>query len=255
MAFRVEISGLGDMARKSGDHANRQIPYITARALTATAENARDALKHEMRDSFDRPTPFILDGTYKKPATKQNLVATVGFKDFAGKGVPAEKVLRAEVFGGVRRAKRFERALQAVGVLPPGHFVVPGQGASLDAYGNINPGLIVQILSYFRAFPESGYKANITDEKKDRMNRWSKKAASKRVGVSYFVPRDGRLKFGIWVRYRHSGGSAIKPILMFVQYAHYEERLDMGYTVQIAAKENIERNFNAAWVEAMATAR
>ena len=257
MSFKVEISGLNQLLDKLKKHAGSELPYILAKTLNDTATEAKSALEHEMRDSFDRPTPYTLNSVYIKPASKYRLNdgAAVGIKDYAVKGNPADKYLRAEVFGGMRRLKRFEKALRTVGVLPSNMFIVPGSGAKIDQFGNMSAGQIVQILSYFKAFSEQGYKANTTDEKKEAMKRWSKKMGSKRVGVSYFVSNGGDLHQGIWARYRHAGGSAVKPVMMFVNRAGYEKRLDMGFAVQNSVAKTIEKNFKSAWDFAVARAR
>lgn len=247
MAFKVEISGIDELVSKVKQHESSQLPYIIAKTLTDTAKSAQAALIHEMKDVFDRPTPFILNSTYIKPATKSAHEAFVGIKDYAGKGNPADKVLQAEVFGGSRRLKRFERALRSVGVLPSNHYVVPGAAAKLDAHGNISSGQIIQILSYFKAFPEAGHRANMTDAKKAKMAKGSKR---NHQGVAYFVSDGSRgrgLRAGIYARYGFARGSAVKPVMLFVESAVYEKRFDIGEVVQITASQVMEQNFRKNW--------
>lgn len=231
-----------------------QIPFALAKALTATAKDVQAAEVKEIKDSFDRPTPATLDSIYVQPATKVKPEATVKIKDFMGKGTPAVKYLAAEVEGGQRRAKRFERALQAAGILPPGYFVVPGAAAELDQYGNIKGSQITQLLSYFKAFPEmAGYKANMTDKRRAALAKGSAKTG--RQGVAYFIARDGWLHPGIWARYNFARGSAIKPVLMFVRSVGYEKRFDFFYAAESTIERVFEGHFNAAWNQAWATAR
>jgi hypothetical protein len=243
---------VAELGAKLGDVARRQIPFASARALTATAKIAQEREIHEMRDVFDRPTPYTLSSTFIKAATKTNLKAEVGLKDFSGKGIPAVKFLAAQIGGGERRLKRFELALRAAGHLPDDYRVVPASGAQLDAYGNIKPSQIVQILSYFRAFPEAGYKANMTDRRRKRLAKGSKR----QQGFTYFIGRPGdRGALGVWQRFGFSRGSAIRPVLLFVRSTSYEAIFDFEHVAVTTAQREFPAQFSAALAEAMRTAR
>ena len=171
--IQVKVHGLESLKSKLAS-VPRQIAYATAPALTRTAKAVEEKQKREMRDVFDRPTPYTLSSTYTKPATKGKLVAEVGLKNFASKATPAVKFLKAQVRGGSRRMKRYEKALQAVGAMPAGFRAVPGSAAQMDMYGNIKPSQIVQILSWFKAFPEMGYKANMSGKRRASLQKGSK---------------------------------------------------------------------------------
>lgn len=237
--MKIEIKGLKELQASSDDHIARQIPFIAAKSLTMTVKDMQADLKHEMTDSFDRPTPFTLDSTFIKPAKKSNLEATVGFKTFGGKGTPAGKYLLPQVFGGVRPLKRFEKALQSIGVLPRDHIAVPASGATMDSYGNMSRGQIVQILSYFKAFGEQGYRANMTDKRRKSLSSGVKKSS----GISYFVSDGSKFAAGIWARHHFSRGTALKPVLMFVAYPAYEKALDFFYAMEKSAEKHFEKNF------------
>lgn len=229
-----------------------QIPFALAAALTDTAKDVTAAEQHEIRDSFDRPTPTTQNSVYMKPATKANLEAIVGIKNFMGKGTSAEEYLASEIEGGQRLPKRFERALISAGIMPSGYYAMPGAGVALDQYGNIGRGLIVQLISYFQAFPEQGYAANMTDKRKAALA----KGKRGQQGVAYFASRgDGHLPRGIWARYSFGHGSAIKPILIFVKGAHYEKRFDYFYTAKLTIDRVFEKNLRARWQQAWATAK
>lgn len=235
----------------------KQLPYALSRALNTTAEAVAEAERKEMKDVFDRPTPFTMDSLYVRRATKEKLVAKVGLKNFAGKGNPASKYLAAQISGGGRHLKRFERALQSVGAMPVGYRVVPGAAAKLDQYGNIAPSLIVQLLSYFQAFPEMGYKANMTDKRRATLAKGNAKKGVQ--GVSYFVGRPGgnsaNFPLGIWARYGFSSGSAVKPVLIFVSSAQYEAIFDFFYVGKKTAGRVFKENFEFFLAEAMVTAK
>lgn len=252
MRISVNID-MGRIVKGLDDLHRNQIPFAVAAALTATAKDVEQEEVKEIKDSFDRPKPETMSSLYVRPATKSKLEAVVGIKDFNGKGNPASKYLAAQITGGTRRFKRFERALQIAGVMPPDHYVVPGSAAALDAYGNIKPSLIVQLLSYFKAFPEMGYKANMSDKRKSALAKGSKKTGAQ--GVVYFVASDGWLHPGIWARYTFGKGSAVKPVLMFVQSSQYEKRFDFEYVAKKTVDRVFEQHLIAAWNKAWASAR
>lgn len=249
--IQVKIHGLESLKSKLAS-APRQIAYATALALTRTAKAVEEKQKREMRDVFDRPTPYTLASTYTKPATKAKLVAEVGLKNFASKATPAVKFLQAQVRGGSRRMKRFEKALQAVGAMPAGFRAVPGEAAQRDQYGNMKPSQIVQILSWFKAFPEMGYRANMSAKRRASLQKGSKT----RQGFAYFAGRPGdRLPDGIWQRFNFAGGSAIKPVIIFVRSANYQAIYDFDYVSRKVAGRELPEQINAAVSEALRTAR
>ncbi|NGZ86424.1 hypothetical protein [Duganella aceris] len=230
----------------------KQVRFATRVALTRTAKRAELAEVREMRDVFRNPTPFTLSSTFTRPATTTRLEAEVKLKDDSTKAVPASKFLAAQVSGGQRKLKRFEVALTAAGVMPVGYRAVPGQGAKVDNYGNMSRGQIVQILAFFRAFPEMGYKANMTDKGKARLARGSKRVQ----GFVYFVGTPGdRLPFGVYQRINFNGGTAIKPVLLFVRSALYQPIFDFKYVVEQTVKTDFDGEFTRAFREAQETAR
>lgn len=231
-----------------------KIERCTAIALTKTAQHAQKAVIAKMPQVFDRPTPFTLRGTRVKPANYKTgrMQASVEFKTDVSKGTPAEKYLEAEVFGGRRRLKRFEVALQRIGVLPAGMMVAPGSAVALDAFGNIPARVIVQTLSYLQAFGEQGYRANTTAEKRAKL----KKHTRTRDGWELFVVRAGEkprrggkaLQPGIWRRRIITGfGSSIQPWMMFIQAPTYRTRLPLDQIRDQAVAENFSNEFNQAF--------
>jgi hypothetical protein len=218
------------MARLSGP----ELRMATAKALTDAAFEGRKAVQSEMDRSFDRVTPYIRRSITVSPARPDKLEAVVAPRYQGGKGVDPQNVLRATVFGGARKQKASEKAFARVGILQPGYSIVPGSAAPLDAYGNIKGGFIVQLISYFQAFSEQGYKANMTSKRRANLAKVGRSAGGYKTinGVQYFVSQ-GKLRGnkashlhpGIWSR---SGihGSTVKPILMFVRTPSYAKRLD-----------------------------
>lgn len=249
-------SNIDEVARSLDAAARRQVPFAAALTLTRAAQKVKQAEEHEMRDVFDRPTPYTMRSLFVKPATRSRLEATVGFKDFAGKGIPATKFLQPQVAGGARPMKRFESALRLAGVLPFGYLAVPGAAADLDAYGNMSRGQIVQILSYFRAFSEAGYRANMTDKRRSSLARGGRS----RYGVVYFVVRPGTglrsdLFPGVWKREIHGFGSRIRPVLRFVSRANYSPIFNFDYVAEKTVEIEIPRQWPIALAEALGSAR
>lgn len=238
--------------QKQINELGKQAQFAAAVALTRTAQKVKDAQLREMKDVFDNPTPYTMSSLYLRPATKAKLEAVVWLKDFAAKATPAATYLLPQIQGGERRMKRFERALQSVGALPSGYRVVPGDVAKVDSFGNIDRGQIVQILSYFKAFPEAGYKANMTDKRKSQLAKGSKT----RQGFIYFVGRPGgRLPLGIWQRIQFARGSAIKPVMIFVPTVAYKAIFDFQFVAKTVIEREFEREYRLALEQAMRTAR
>lgn len=231
-----------------------QMPFAAALALTRTAGLVKDAERKDMIDVFDRPTPWTLNSLYVKPATESDLRAFVWLKDerAVSTGTPADKYLTPEIQGGARSLKPFELAFRSAGILPSSHFMVPGAAAKIDQYGNMAKGQIVQLLSYFKAFPEQGYKANLTAAGKAKLRKGTKT----RQGFEYFVgqPANGRLPLGIWQRVYFAMGTALKPIIIFVDSAHYAAIFDFGFTAQITVEREFAGQLRQATQEALASA-
>lgn len=231
-----------------------QLPFALATALNRTARAVVAAEQREMRDVFDRPKPWTLNSVTYWGASKTDLTATVFLKsDPQDRGAPADKYLAAEIKGGSRQPQRFELALRAVGVLPEGYRVVPGAAAKMDAYGNIAPSQILQILSYFRTFNVAGFDANATPASIARRKRGTKA----RAGFVYFAgrPADGRLPLGIWQRVGSGSGAKLHPIMIFVDGALYQAIFDFVYTAEITVAKEFSTQFHQAVSDALATAR
>ena len=226
---------------------DKQLPFATSLAINNTAKIIKDREIHEMRDVFDRPTPYVLNSIFIKTSNKQNLTATVGIKDTGRK--PAAKILLAEIDGGSRRLKGYEVALRAAGALPNGYYTVPGEAATMDQYGNIAPSQLRQILSFFRANRDVGYTSNSTDKTRAKLAKGSKK----RAGISYFSgsPGDGKLPPGIWMRTTSSSFTGpvkpLQPILIFVRDVNYQPIYDFDFVAKQAYEQNYNAEFEKAW--------
>jgi hypothetical protein len=259
----------------------KQARFASVKALNETGFVARRELQAEMGRVFDRPTPWMLNSVQVDVATRDKPVVTISFAYRGGKGVDPNDVLRAEIFGGVRRTKRFEVALQRAGLLLPGMAAVPAKACPLDAYGNVPGPFIVQLLSYLQAFGEQGYRANMTDRNRAKLSgrgKWingrfvaaGTKAYAKgkgplayrQGGVEYFVSfgrgeRNGRMQHlprGIWQR---SGlrGAVVKPVFLFVNVPAYKVRFDPATVIERTVAREYGPRFAASFVQALETAR
>jgi len=152
-------------------------------SLDKTAYEIRDAVKSEMKRVFDRPTPYTLNSLKVTRTKNHNMKAYVWFKDPERM---SQHYLVPQVEGGTRKYKGFERALGD-------QMFVPGKGAKMTPFGNIQPGQIRQILSVLKlAERAGGYQANITAK--------SAKRNSKQRDFVYLMNGSGKLPPGIYER-------------------------------------------------------
>lgn len=244
MEIRVDHNFRALLARMQGRQA--VVQKATRLAVERTALDVRKNIVAEMSRVFDRPVPYTLKSLYVRMQRGDVAIARVWLKDEgdAGKGTPATKYLAPQIFGGERKLKRFERSLQAAGLLPAGMNAVPGAAAKLDAHGNMLRSQIVQILSYLRAFGESGYRANMTTA--------SAKRFVKRTGTHYFVGRPGgrSLPLGVWETRRFAHGtSSARPVLIFTKQAVYKKRLQFFEIAHRTVEREFEAKFHSAYAQ------
>lgn len=290
----IVLEGLSE-ARKRTRSLPKQIRFGAMQALNQTAFAVRDRLVLGMQQAFDRPTPFVLKSMWADRATPQKLSVQIYPRSPGGKSVDPANVLRASVTGGQRKRKRFERALQSAGLLPPGLEAVPAprivNGPQGDGFGGVKGSFIVRLLSYLQAFGEQGYRANMTERNRKRLSgkgRWSNgrfvaegtKAYSKaeaanaprafrQGGASYFVSR-GPGEFtgrGSWKNgqrqhlpagiWERSGlyDASVKPVFYFNRPATYRERFRMGELAAETAAATLPEALRTRINAAIATAR
>ncbi len=255
MKVSIDTSGLMRLAAQFPDAIEKQARYAMSRSLNAAAHAAAQATAKEMGIVFDGPTSWVLKSVRYVKARKEKLQATVDF-DFWGnkQGVTVSHVLRAEIFGGRRKLKRHEVALQRAGILPPGMAIVPGDAARMDKNGNMSSGQIVQIMSWFKAFGEQGYSSNMRDGGK-RLGRDNKRTGAR--GFAYFVlkKKRGKLPPGVYQRFKLGLGYAVKPVMIFVPIPSYRRRLDFYGVAERAAIKEFHAQFPKMMEEAKRTAR
>lgn len=217
-------------------------PKILQSAVNETGFYVVNKYKQQMPNYIDRPTPFTLNSMFLKKATGQKVEATVQWKEWTGSGtMPAGKYLTPEVYGGARKQKRFERALQAAKLMPQGFVAVPTKDAPIDNYGNVPGGFITQILSYLRANPD--FQQNRSVKRLRKMSTFglikgvakaalnkdalkAKEAKARSRQQKFFAVIRGQkgnpLPSGIYQRVNMKLGSAIKKVFSFVPIATYK---------------------------------
>lgn len=255
----INLTGL-DRVRKELDRlSGSQMRSAYAKALTDTGYQVRRDMQSEMQQRFDRPTPFIVRAPKVFPATPEKLEVTIAptYQSALGTkggktGVDPQQVLQAQEFGGARRDKRSEVALRRIGILPAGYQLAipksPFPGSD-DGNGNLRGPFVTQLLSYFSAFGEQGYRANMKDAARRNLARGGTAARLAKVAgptlgrrylVSYGKMRGGarltrkgepdarasNLAPGIWA-VLGTTGAVVKPVVMFVRSGNYKPRLDL----------------------------
>lgn len=254
-ALQAHIAGMG-----------KQVRYAASRALNNVAFAANAEIKDEMKRTFKGGAmPYTLSAFRVTKATRENLTATVALRsDSGGKARSYDVTLKHLFTGGTRTWKGMEGAFRRLGVLPPGFMIVPGSACPLDGYGNPPRALIVQLISYFNAFGEQGYRANMSDKRRGRMEKIGRTASGYKTigGVQYFVSRGrgmwyGRqqtLPAGIWAK---SGihGSDIKPLFMFVRTGRWRRFIDLQRIGQYVVGKRWQSEFERELTTTLANAK
>ena len=240
-----------DQARAGLGELQRQVPFATALALTRTAEAAKVSVQQEMASVFDRPTSFALNALRVLPATKSRLEAQVFLKDLGGRNIEtATTRFAAHVFGGDRNVKKFEAMLRGKGMLLMSEDAVPGEGARLNANGNIDRAQIVEILRWFDAMGAGSYGGAKAKGVRERLAAGSRRRYPRR----YFFRRE-RPGRGIYIETTTGFGKSIQPVLMFVRRSMYKRRLDAGGVVERTVQTQFRRWFDDAFAQAVRTSR
>ncbi|ABM37567.1 hypothetical protein [Polaromonas naphthalenivorans] len=232
-----------DLKRLSGE----QLRAAFAKAINDTAFQLRRGVQDEMRRVFDRPTPYILSSPRVVMATPARLTASVLPTYMGGKGIDPQKILQAQEFGGPRRDKRSEAAFRRAGILPRGYYLAipktPYPGSD-DGRGNLRGPFLVQLITYFQASGEQGYKANMTDKRKRSIHKGTAKTAGRRYFVTYGHLRSGKTQHlapGIWAA-QGAYGVDIRPVVMFVRTPNYKPLMSMERVAQaVNVQEYLDR--------------
>lgn len=242
----------------------QQLPYAHTLALNNTAEYARRAELQEFRRQFDRPKPSTLNEKagplrikYAKRGLYPNDFAEVRVKDTPQvKGEPALVYLSHNIHGGRRAEKRSESLLRRAGILFPGYYTVPADGARFDQYGNMSAGQMQEILSAVGAQRDalSNFKGRTLKDAYRKQRRM--RSAAAKYFVAYRSRQQTRhLAEGIWQRFGNSDWE-VRPVLLFVKGApRYKKRIRWEETAMGVARMRFPIEFHQAMKYALATAK
>lgn len=251
MRISGDSSGLKRLEKDLRDFG-KQVRFAHVVALTRTAGLVADAERHEIADSFDRPTPYTMKAVFTKPAKKEKPEALVGLKDDTNsRGIAPTNYLAPQIESGSRQQKRFEVSLEKGGYMPKGWRAVPGRFARLDAYGNIAKGQIIQILSQLRITLVAGFDRNLPRRDGTKKTETKIRKAFKNAGGQFFAVTEergrGNLRPGIYqARDTGFGRTAPRPVVIFVRRVNYERRLDWDYTAELAIDRNWKQQLDRA---------
>lgn len=218
----------------------KQLPFAASMALNNSMFAVRDGWKEEMLKVFDRPTPYTQNAVLYQKATKERLQAIVFIKNEASKGNAPNAYLAPEVYGGARRPKAFERALQRNPRTRK--YFLPGLGMvnQLDQYGNIRASVYSKIISQLGARFDP-----LDNETTNSRARRLRKQRKKGGGGSYFIlaQRRGKLRAGVvYERITTGHGSAIRSVLYGTDKAPV-------YRTRFNATELARRLFTASFAD------
>jgi hypothetical protein len=234
----------GGAERWLSDLQKKRVPVATQRAMLATARSIRAAEIKEMNKVFDRPTKWTLGAMKVSPVESMSI--TVGILDPDGYYKRANNYLGTQVTGGDRRFKAMEVALQRVGVMPTGWYSVFGAKAKMDSFGNMGPGEIKQIMSWFNAAERwAGSTQNMTDATRAKRRKGTKKTR----GYEYFFVKPGNkgLLPGVYRRTSFGFGKAVEPILIFVPRVSYQRRFNFEGVARRVYAEQFGPHFQYAF--------
>ncbi len=226
----------------------KQMPYAIVLMLNETAKGGRLAVQKEMDAAFDRPTPYAKRGVVYDRATKQKMQsAVVVTGDRTKGGLPATAFLGPQIQGGMRSHKAFERQLVERGLMSKRQVAVPANAAPLDRYGNMTQGFLNRVMADLKIDYRGAGATRVRTDASLKRNKNYRNAR-------FFVPKPGSPLFpGVYQR--NPSDQSIKPVILFVQNRGYKVRLHLKSVVERYAKANMVDNFEAAFTQAMQSAR
>lgn len=249
MNYTIDTRDLERLRQGYASFSDRRFQSALAQALNQTARAVANEWGGQMYTKIDRPTqPTRNAAVVSKRADVGSLVAEIRLRgDISGGqgAIPPSDYLAVQEFGGGRTVKKFERALQARGSMPPGFKVVPGKHAKLDGFGNISRGQIVQVLNQLGASLSVGYQRVISRN----ANKRARSAA--RAGRLYVAlpMKQGQVAAGIYER----AGDKLLPVFFFVSRVQYRKRLVLQEHAEVVIKRDLPARIQDAIASRMRT--
>lgn len=248
MTFTVRIDGI-DKVRAQLGAAEKQVNFAAMQAINDTAKVVVRDARARFVEIFDRPTRYTVTSfRVRKYATRSDLTAEVGFSDYLrskrfAQGDAGHKLYH-QFRGGARSRKGIEMHLQAKGLLARGEYLVVGDGARLDAHGNISPGQIAQIMSQLKLGDRSSWSSGSSRSRRNAVR-------AGRYFWSAGEARSAHLARGIWL----ATAAGAVPILIVVAAVQYQRRMDLDALGASVVTREFNRLFAAHYEKALATAR
>lgn len=231
MVVRIKVDT--SRAERKLRHAQKQLPFAIAQALTATVRDAKGDVEERIPQALDRPVPFTERSIAIVSARKGKLVARVFVKD------KQAAYLAFQEKGGTRPPR-------------PGAPVLVPVKQRLNSYGNIGKGVVNRLLKADGVFATDG-KSPKTQHLAPGIYRRPKYVPT---GQKRGRPVAGAAKVDKKTRAARRKRGRPPVLLVFLgEDAAYTPRFDFEDTVRKAVLEKFERNFDAAFRKAMATAR
>jgi hypothetical protein len=242
----------------------KELPFITSRALNKTAERALGVVQRRIVQDIDRPTPFAIKSIFVRAARKNRLEATIEWRQYSGRTFGAGRALFPQAFGGDRKQKGFEKALQASRLIPPGAYAVPSGEVPKDSFGNVPASFYVRILSFLRADRSGTQNApvgRVSEKAKGNRAAAARYRQKKRDRLSkFFVVSGGvilgseskttggrtRLPDGIYERIPSAFGAATRALFFYERSVKYRVIFPFEETVSRYVSTIIQSEFETA---------
>lgn len=193
-----------------------ETPEIIRKAVTGALSDTVDDLhtrqKLEMKQVFNNPTPYIMNGIKKRyPGGKmgQGVMKAGTYFEYFPVGKSPEDIVKPHVFGGSRQQKRSERRISGLG-FNPGGYTIMGSEYPKNNSGDISGARYTQMLHQLGALSQFARQAMPKSRQKDRK------------GTSYYVIRRGDVPIAIGER----NGASTRIMLVFARNVNYQKRYD-----------------------------
>jgi len=224
--------------------SNGEMAGAIAEGLTRLAGGARLQVVDRMKEVFDNPSRFTLNGFYTKPAKADDLTAWVATRDYAPNGTPAIRYLGPQIYGGPRDMTKFEKAMRGI---TEGQYIIPADGAPKTATGDLQRGFVTQILSRLGLMRDS--TANMSPSTRKRLARQGKIAKGQKSEFYVARERGNGRPIGL---YRVAGSGKVEPVLWFVaKQPIYEIRLPVEQIVEDTVARRYDRIMTSALRKAL----
>lgn len=207
-------------------------------ALDDTAEGLRQEEVMEMEYVFQSPRSYTLNALYAVKARGQISgdgfsTAGLAWKEFGG-SIPAYKYIYPNVFGGPRRMKRHEKALEGRGILKDGSMTAQGRRYPKDESGDITGGQYTRMLAELDALPGTPGGKKPQQKKRQSASRFF-----------LYTPKGAQFPVGI----AEPNGNGIRIMLRFIKPPSYKKIFDYYGVADAYVKINFPKQLERQWMK------